>query len=103
MNPTYYLELRALREKLNVRYPDGCFLAASIANRLKGSTAGNIVEVDIAIGARILLDATHRECNPEEVRLFREAQELTRARTTSDPLEAARRQFGLLVKGEQCP
>ena len=104
MNPTYYAELRALRNTLNALHPDGSFLAVSIANPLKGSTAGNICEVDTAIGARILLAGTHREATPEESRLFRESQELTRARTTTDPLEAARRQFGLLVnKGDLRP
>jgi hypothetical protein len=101
---SYYSDLHALRDRLNAKYPDGCFLVVSIANRLKGSTAGNIVEVDLTIGARCLLNGTHREANPEEVRLYREAQEPTRAKTTSDPLQAARIQFGLLVKkGEQRP
>jgi hypothetical protein len=101
---SYYSDLHGLRDKLNAKYADGSFLAVSVTNSLKGSTAGNISEVDIAIGARILLDGTHREATPEEVRLYRESQESTRARTTNDPLEAARRQFGLLVKkGEQRP
>ena|ERR1035437_4589227 len=103
MNPTYYAEKRALRNTLNARHPDGSFLAVSIANPLKGSTAGNVCEVDTAIGARILLAGTHREATAEEVRLYREAQVLTQARTASDPLQSARVQFGLLVKGEQCP
>jgi hypothetical protein len=104
MNPTYYAELRALRNTLNARHPDGSFLAVSIANPLKGSTAGNVCEVDLTIGARCLLAETHREASPEEARLYRDAQELTRARATTDPLEAARKQFGLLVKkGEQRP
>lgn|ERR1019366_2285300 len=95
---TYYSDLRAKKDSLAAQYPDGCLLVASVANRLRGSTAGNVCEVDIANGARLLLDGTHREANPEEVQLFREAQEL-QARVTTDPLQAARKQFGLLVKG----
>ena len=100
---SYYQDLHALQATLNTKYPDGTFLAVSIANSLKGSTAGNTCEVDTTIGARILLAGTHREATPEEVRLYRESQALTRARTTSDPIACARLQFGLLVKGEQCP
>lgn len=101
---SYYSDLHGLRDRLNTKYPDGAFLAVSIANSLKGSTAGNTCEVDTTIGARCLLAGTHREANPEEVRLYRESQESTRAKTTSDPLQAARLQFGLLVKrGEQRP
>jgi hypothetical protein len=94
---SYYSNLHGLRDRLNTKYPDGAFLAVSIANSLKGSTAGNTCEVDTTIGARCLLNGTHREANPEEVQQFREAQELRRARTSSDPLESARRQFGLLT------
>jgi hypothetical protein len=94
---SYYSDLHALRDSLNARYPEGYLLIASITNLLKGSTIGNIVEVDPTIGARCLLAGTHREANPEEVQQFREAQELTRARTSSDPLESARKQFGLLT------
>ena len=100
---SYYSDLHGLRDRLNTKYPDGAFLAVSIANSLKGSTAGNTCEVDTTIGARILLAGTHREATAEEVRLYREAQVLTQARTASDPLQSARVQFGLLVKGEQCP
>ena len=94
---SYYSDLHGIRDRLNTKYPDGAFLAVSIANSLKGSTAGNTCEVDITIGARCLLAGTHREANPEEIRLFREEQELRRARNSSDPLDAARRQFGLLT------
>jgi hypothetical protein len=97
---SYYQDKHALRDRLKTRNPDGYLLIMSVANTLKGSTPGNIVEVDPTIGARCLLAGTHREANPEEVQQFRESQELTRARTTTDPLEAARRQFGLLVKGD---
>jgi hypothetical protein len=96
-NESYYSDLRAKTNALAAQYPDGCLLVVSVSNRLKGSTGGTIAEVDTANGARIILDGTHREANPEEARLYREAQELARARTSSDPLEAARRQFGLLV------
>ena len=94
---SYYSDLHGLRDRLNTKYPDGAFLAVSIANSLKGSTAGNTCEVDTTIGARCLLAGTHREANPEEIRLFREELELRRARNSSDPLDAARRQFGLLT------
>ena len=97
---SYYSDLHGLRDRLNTKYPDGAFLAVSIANSLKGSTAGNTCEVDTTIGARILLAGTHREATAEEVRLYRESQASTRARTTTDPLESARRQFGLLVNKE---
>ena len=94
---SYYSDLHALRDKLKTRYPDSYLLIVSVANTLKGSTAGNIVEVDFTIGARCLLNGTHREATPEEVQKFREAQSLTQAKTTSNPLDSARRQFGLLV------
>jgi len=93
----YFSDLRALRDTLNARYPDSCLLVVSVTNRLKGSTGGTITEVDTANGARIILDGTHREANAQEIQLYRQEQELRRARNSSDPLESARKQFGLLT------
>src|ERR1035438_9141900 len=98
----YYSDLRAKTAALAARHPDGCLLVVSLDNRFKNSTAGSTCEVTTESAARLILDLTHREATVEEIRLYREAQEFKRAPST-DPLEAARRQFGLLTgkKGDK--
>ncbi len=93
---SYYADLRALGDALNARYPDGYLLVVSIANRLRGTTPGNTCEVTTENAARLILDGTHREATSEEIRVYQEAQEFKRA-PSGDPLEAARKRFGLLT------
>lgn len=92
----YYSDLRAKTNALAAQHADGCLLVVSVANRLRGTTPGNICEVTVDNAARLILDGTHREATAEEIRAYQEAQEFKRAPTT-DPLETARRRFGLLT------
>jgi len=87
----YYSNIRAQRQQLAGQFPDQCCLIIA---------GGTVAEVPLDIAARLLVEGTHALASDEQARVFREAQELTRARATTDPLEAARRQFGLLVKGD---
>lgn len=92
----YYSDLRAKTNALAAQYPDGCLLVVSVANLLRGTTPGNICEVTVDNAARLILEGTHREATAEEIRAYEEGQEFRRA-PVSDPLETARRQFGLLT------
>lgn len=90
---TYYKEIRQHRAELSRKFPDNACLVVA---------AGCVTEVTLDIAARLLTENTHFLASDEQARVFREAQALTRARTTSDPITSARLQFGLLVgKGEQ--
>jgi hypothetical protein len=92
---TYYKEIRQRRAELSGRFPeDACLVVA----------AGCVTEVTLDIAARLLTESSHSLASDEQARVFREAQALTRARTSTDPIASARLQFGLLVgKGEQRP
>ena len=91
----YYSNIRAQRQQLAGQFPDQCCLV--VAGR-------TVAEVPLDIAARLLVEGTHKLASDEQTRVFREAQALTRARTTADPIASARLQFGLLVgKGEQRP
>ena len=92
----YYSDMRAMTDALAARHADGCLLVVSVDNRFKNTTAGNTCEVTTDNAARLILDGTHREATAEEIHAYQEAQEFKRA-PSADPLEAARRTFGLLT------
>lgn len=97
MNPTnYFSAIRQQRAALDSQFSDGACLVTSIRLPGRQCTAGVVCEVSLDIAARLLVEGTHRLASPEESHTFREEQQLKSA-PNGDPLEAARRQFGLLV------
>jgi hypothetical protein len=80
----YYAEVRKQAARLDEQFPQGFCLLTSVANRDKGTVAGNVTEVANDNAARCLAEATHRLATPEEVESWREHQERNRqvAQTT---------------------
>jgi O-methyltransferase involved in polyketide biosynthesis len=81
---TYYAEVRKLRARLDEQFPQGHCLLTSVANRDKGTVAGNVTEADNSNAARCIAEATHRIATEAEVAEWHEHHERNRqqARTT---------------------
>jgi hypothetical protein len=71
-------------------------LVVSIKTAGRPSAAGSICEVTLDNAARLIVEGTHRLASKEEIQAFQEEQEFRRA-PSADPLEAARKRFGLLT------
>jgi hypothetical protein len=100
MNRTdYFSAIKQQLTALTSQFSDGACLVVSIAIPGRRGTAGNICEVTLDNAARLLVEGTHRLASTEESHAFREEQQLKGA-PNGDPLEAARRQFGLLIHKE---
>ena len=92
MNRTeYFGKIREQREALAKQFLDGSCLVISVKPVNNGPCG---VTLDNA--ARLLVEGTHRIASDAEARAFHESMELKRA-AGPDPLETARRQFGLIV------
>jgi hypothetical protein len=97
MPQKYYAKLNEQRAALAKQHPDGTLFVMSVAHPLGRSTAGNVCEVPVPIGARLLLDGTHRVADEPEIATFRADQALRRAMATGTPVtvEAARARAGI--------
>jgi hypothetical protein len=92
----YFSAIRQQRAALTPQFPDGACLVISIRLAGRPSPAGSICEVNIDNAARLITEGTHRLASKEEIQSFREEQEFKRS-PSADPLEAARKRFGLLT------
>lgn len=95
---TYFADIRVQRTKLESQFSEGACLVVSVSVLGRYTTPGNVCEVTLDNAARLLVEGTHKLASPEESHAFREEQAFKGA-PNGDPLEAARRQFGLL-KGD---
>lgn len=71
----YYAELKKQVAALDEQFPQGFCLLTSVANRDKGTVAGNTCEVANDNAARCLVEGTHRLAAQEEVADWHEHQE----------------------------
>jgi hypothetical protein len=80
---TYYIEVRKQRARLDEQFPQGHCLLTSVANRDKGTVAGNVTEASTENAARCLAEATHRLATDDEVAAWHEHQERNRQQAQS--------------------
>ena len=97
MNSTnYFAAIRQQRTVLDSQFSDGACLVTSVKLPGRQCTAGTVCEVSLDIAARLLVEGTHALASPDDIRAFQQAQEFRRA-PYGDPLEEARKRFGLLT------
>jgi hypothetical protein len=97
MNPNYFTEIKKQTALLDLQFPGGDCLVSSLPQHGKG-TADRVCEVPNSIGAKLLIEATHRLASDEETRAYRETQILQQA-TSTDPIAQFRQKLDLLTGG----
>lgn len=88
----YYADIRNHLAQLQTKFPDDCCLV---------HRAGNVCEVPLLLAAELLVKGSHEIATDEQSLTFRTEQEIKRD-SHGDPLESARRQFGLLKGDDKC-
>ena len=97
MNPNYFSDIRKQTALLDLQFPGGDCLVSSLPQHGKG-TADRVCEVPNSIGAKLLIEATHRLASVDETNTYRASQILQQKETT-DPIAHFRKQLDLLSGG----
>ena len=80
---TYYTEIKKHLAVLAEQFPQGHCCLTSVANRDKGTVAGNVTEVATDNAARCIAEGTHRLATDDEVAAWHEHQERNRQQAQS--------------------
>ena len=80
---SYYADIRAKESELARKYQDGVVYITSLYHREKNSTEGATCSATCKNAARAIVDQTHREATPEEVKQFIQLQHSNKVKAAS--------------------